>query len=261
MGLVANLVENLVEQPPLIHGEATSERTWRHWLAEQRCIELAVRDWFPATSRLVVVAPHPDDEILACGGLIATHVAQGGEVLIIGVTDGEASHGEAPPITRAALAEMRRQERLAGLRALGLSAPAVLSLALEDGQVQPQAEVLLQRLLSELRSTDVVVSTWEQDGHPDHDAVGSAVRRACATVGCVSLAAPVWTWHWATPGDARVPWHRLRALPLEAEFGARKQAALALHQSQLQPRGADVGAVLESEILLRAAWRTEYFFV
>lgn len=257
MGLVATIDEPL----PLIHGEATSERTWRHWLAEIRCPELALRDWLAPDARLVVVAPHPDDEVLACGGLIATHVAQGGEVLVVGVTDGEASHGATAWPARAALSALRRQERRRGLQALGLADPAVLALALQDGQVQQHAEVLLQRLLCVLRSGDVVVSTWEHDGHPDHDAVGAMVRRACATVGCLSLAAPVWTWHWATPGDARVPWNRLRALPLEAEFGARKQAALALHQSQLQARSAELGAVLETEIVLRAAWRTEYFFV
>jgi LmbE family N-acetylglucosaminyl deacetylase len=223
--------------------------------------ELNVSDRLPAGARLVVVAPHPDDEILACGGLVAAHAAQGGQVLTVAVTEGEASHGDAPGFNREALAETRRSERLQGLRQLGLAQPAVLALALDDGKVQAQRDTLLEHLMSLLHRDDVVVSTWEHDGHPDHDSTGWAVRLACTAIGCTFLAAPVWMWHWASPGDTRVPWRRMRAMPLSAHDVSRKQAALAAHQSQLVPRSTSQGAVLGDAIVQRAAWRTEYFFV
>lgn len=250
-----------LDLPGLIQGEATSATVWRCWLAGLRCHELALHDWLPAQARLVIVAPHPDDEILASGGLISTHVAQAGSVLIVAVTDGEASHDEASPVNRNELASLRRSERWLGLRTLGVAQPNVVSLALQDGGVQQQEHVLLERLLALLQPTDVVVSTWENDGHPDHDATGRAARMACAAIGCACLAAPVWMWHWATPDDARIPWRRLRGLPLGAGDSSRKQAALEAHHSQLVPRSVDVGAVLGPAILERAAWRTEYFFV
>ena len=109
-----------LDLPGLIQGEATSGLAWRSWLAGLRCHELSVPDWLPAHARLVIVAPHPDDEVLASGGLIATHVAQGGRVLIVAVTDGEASHDEAPSIQRDDLAWLRRSERWMGLRTLGV---------------------------------------------------------------------------------------------------------------------------------------------
>lgn len=250
-----------LDLPGLIQGEATSGLAWRSWLAGLRCHELSVPDWLPAHARLVIVAPHPDDEVLASGGLIATHVAQGGRVLIVAVTDGEASHDEAPSIQRDDLAWLRRSERWMGLRTLGVLQPAVVSLGLEDGRVSLQERTLFDRLTSLLQPTDVVVSTWEHDGHPDHDSTGQVARAACAARGCAYLAAPVWMWHWAAPGDARVPWRRLRGLPLGAAEGLRKQAALAAHRSQLSPRGAQVGAVLGPAIVERTAWRTEYYFV
>ncbi len=245
----------------LIQGDGTGELTWRCWLASLRCHELSVADWLPASARLVIVAPHPDDEILACGGLIATHVAQGGRVLVVAVTDGEASHHESPSLNREDLAYVRRNERRQGLRLLGLAQPEVTSLALADGHVQQQGSLLLARLMALLKPGDVVVSTWEHDGHPDHDMTGQMARRASAAIGCAYLAAPVWMWHWACPGDERVPWLRLRGLPLSAGDGSHKQAALAAHRSQLCPRSADQGAVLDPAIVQRAAWRTEYFFV
>jgi LmbE family N-acetylglucosaminyl deacetylase len=247
--------------PGLIQGEATGDLTWRRWLAGMRCHELSVQDWLPNDARLVVVAPHPDDEILASGGLISTHAAQGGRVLIVAVTDGEASHAGSPSIHSDDLAGIRRDERLLGLRLLGLSPPAVLALGLADGQARQQSAVLFERLVSLLQPGDVVVSTWEHDGHPDHDTTGEMARKACAATGCPFLAAPVWMWHWANPGDARVPWHRLRGVPLSAGAASLKQAALAAHRSQLSPRGVDLGAVLGTAIVQRAAWRTEYYFV
>lgn len=254
-----------VDLPGLIHGEATDALVWRCWLAGLRCHELSVENWLPSSARLVIVAPHPDDEVLASGGLIATHLAQGGRVLIVAVTDGEASHGGLSAVKRDDLAYLRRSERWLGLRLLGLAQPTVVALGLEDGLVQQQQQALFERLTSLLQPTDVVVSTWENDGHPDHDTTGEVARRASAAIGCAYLAAPVWMWHWATPGDTRVPWRRLRGLPLSAADGSRKRAALAVHRSQLSPRstepGTELGAVLGPAIVERAAWRTEYFFV
>lgn len=241
--------------------EATSCLVWRRWLADQRCHELSVQDWLPAHARLVIVAPHPDDEILASGGLIATHVAQGGRVLIVAVTDGEGRHDEAAPATRDDLAYLRRSERWLGLHTLGVPQPNVVSLALEDGHVQQHERTLFNRLMALLQPTDVVVSTWENDGQPDNDSTGQVARAACAALGCAFLAAPVWMWHWATPGDARIPWLRLRGLPLAAADGLRKQAALAAHRSQLSPQGTQREAALGPSMVERAAWRTEYFFV
>ena len=250
-----------VDVPRLIQGESTHGVAWRCWLAGLRCHDLSVQGWLPAQTRLVIVAPHPDDEVLACGGLIATHVARGGRVLIVAVTDGEGSHDSTPSVNRDDLAWLRRNERRQGLRLLGLPQPEVRSFALQDGLVHQQAHVLLRRLMSMLLPTDVVVSTWENDGHPDHDTTGRMARTACAAIGCAYLAAPVWMWHWATPGDPRVPWRRLRGLPLAAADGLRKQAALSAHRSQLGPRSVDLCAVLDPAIVERASWHTEYFFV
>jgi len=48
------------------------------------------------------------------------------------------------------------------------------------------------------------LAPWTSDLHGDHEAVGRAARRAAGRV----LFYPVWMWHWARPGDSRVPWRR-----------------------------------------------------
>ena len=212
-------------------------------------------------ARLVVVAPHPDDEVLACGGLVAMHRDQGGAISVIAVTDGEASHADSPHWQPEALAATRRCESLAGLDHLGVADCAVTRLAIPDGRVAHHTLRLALKLQLLLRPSDVVSTTWRFDGHPDHDATGFAASLACSVVGCRLIEAPVWMWHWATPGDPFVPWHRLQRLPLTAQARERKQAGLAAHASQLDPSGRNGGAVLGAAIVARASRADEYFFV
>jgi LmbE family N-acetylglucosaminyl deacetylase len=245
----------------VIDGDGCAESVWRDWLSAISVPPLPLEDWLPATARLVVVAPHPDDEVLACGALLAMHAARHGECCVVAVTDGEASHPGSTLWSPKKLAAVRGAERVEGLRRLGLCGVRVHGVGLPDGAVHAQRAQLQQRLNDVLQPADVVVATWSQDGHPDHDACGTAAQQACAAVGCCLLTAPVWMWHWATPGDVRVPWHRLRALPADSTAWNRKQAALQAHASQRAAREGGQGPVLGAEILARAARQCEYFFV
>ncbi len=234
-----------------------TEAIWRRWLA---CLPMPPLE-VDTASRLVVVSPHPDDEVLACGGLIAHHVARGGEVAVLAVTDGEVSHAGDVSWPAQRLAAARRAERLAGLARLGVAAESVHSLHLPDGGIEAHRSALAERLMSELRPSDVVVSTWAFDGHPDHDAAGAEARQAGAQRGCGVLAAPVWMWHWSEPEDPRVPWQRLRVLRLSPVQRQAKRAALACHTTQLAPRARDLAPVLDAAILARAERIQEVYFV
>lgn len=252
--------------PQPLHAPAA----WQEWITARPVARLGVADIVPARQRLVVVAPHPDDELLACGLLMQAHAQQGGRSLIIGVTDGEASHAGDPGWAAPALAAARREERLAGLRALGLQGAPLRLLGLSDGGVAQQRPALARALHEALAPGDVVVSTWRLDGHPDHEACGAAAAEAARAAGATLWEAPVWMWHWADPAHAQIPWQRLRALRLGGSEAAcavaRKQMALAHHRSQLAPRaggaaGADgAGPVLDAAIVQRAAWPFETFF-
>ena len=248
----------------LIQGQSTPEIRWRPWLQQHLSRPEPFAQWLPDTARLVVLAPHPDDEVLACGALLALHAARGGDSLIVAVTDGEASHRDAQNHSRdheLSLAETRCAERAHGLRALDLGAEHLTSLHLPDGHVRQHETELVRRVTGMLRPSDVIVSPWRFDGHPDHDACGRAAARASAATGCALWEAPIWMWHWARPNDSRVPWMRMQALAISHAACASKQAALAAHVSQLTPRGDRFGAVLDVAIVARAARRAEYFFV
>ena len=134
------------------------------------------------------------------------------------------------------LAVQRRHERASGLRRLGLHVP-VHALCIPDGHVTDHEDELVLELCRRLRPDDVLLTSWRLDGHPDHEATGRACARAALLTGASLIELPIWAWHWARPGDAAVPWHRMRRLPLSARALSDKRAALAAHRSQLLADG------------------------
>ena len=254
--------------PRLIQGEGTTGQTWQAWPGLRQLGQVSLNALLGARQRLVVLTPHPDDEILSCGGLLACHAARGGASLVVAVTDGEASHKGLPGWNADRLAERRRRESVSGLALLGRfgsDSLRVVRLGMKDGGVGPCAEQLLGSLRRLLASDDLVVSTWCFDGHPDHDAVGAAAIAGCAAVGCKLVQAPVWMWHWSCPDDSRVPWSRLHRLSLPASVVNAKQSALSAHASQLEARRDErfqlLDPVLGRQIQDRAGWDCEYYFL
>lgn len=81
---------------------------------------------------ILVVAPHPDDETLGCGGLIALCARAQHPVSVLAMTNGEASH-PGDQIWQHKLGQIRQQEQRNALKTLGVPNPDVISLALPDG--------------------------------------------------------------------------------------------------------------------------------
>ncbi|MFH8462659.1 PIG-L deacetylase family protein [Streptomyces sp. NPDC017991] len=225
-----------------IDAEGTDEAEWQ----EARLPDSLPRLALPA-GPVVVVAAHPDDEVLGFGGTIAALVHAGVEVHTVCLSDGEASHGPGTPSTRARLAARRRGELSAALRELGeLPDPVYAGLpdtALGEPVHENEARAVIGGLLDAVGAA-LCVAPWEGDLHSDHEAAGRAARRAGRDTSTPVWSYPVWMWHWARPHDRRVPWHRAAVLPLPEPVIDRKRAALARFTSQLEPRGAGVAPVL-----------------
>lgn len=226
-----------------IEGAGTPEREWAAWAAPEGWPELRIDPPGPP----LVVAPHPDDEILGVGGLLSRL----GAAELAAITDGEASHPGSVVHTRDELAALRRDETAEALERLGLTRTPVHRLGHPDGGIdEDRLAVELAGLLTPGRWCLV---TWAGDGHPDHEAAGRAAARACTLAGARLLEFPIWAWHWATPGDARVPWERALRVTLTASDRAAKESALDAFPSQTQPLGpapADA-AILPPHVLAR----------
>ncbi|ALZ84570.1 acetylglucosaminylphosphatidylinositol deacetylase [Pseudomonas oryzihabitans] len=211
----------------------------------------------PPGHRAVVVAPHPDDEILGCGGLLCLLGELGRRLALVAVTDGDGSHPQSTLWPASRLRNTRPLETREALRRLQLERTTVTRLAIPDGQVSEQEDLLCQRLLDFLTPEDVVFATWRLDGHPDHEATGRAAVEACRVRGARCIEVPIWTWHWAAPGDARVPWARAQRLDLEDDVVALKRQAVNAFGSQLtEDSSTGQGPILPDTVVTRLtrAW-------
>jgi LmbE family N-acetylglucosaminyl deacetylase len=124
--------------------------------------------WTPDDGALLVVAPHPNDEILGAGGLMQTWVAGGREVSVLSVSDGEAAN---PGFE--GLANVRRGEGREALRKLCPTHVSVTRLGLPDGRVTEYLNRVRNAMLSFCRDRLTLIAPYEHDGHPDNDAVGA----------------------------------------------------------------------------------------
>ena len=207
---------------------------------------------------VLVVAAHPDDEVLGVGGLLAGLADLGADVRLLWATDGEASHPGSTADLAARLAGVRRAEAEAAMAALGLGSAAREHLGLPDGGLPAREDRLAAALADRVGPDDVLLAPWAGDGHPDHEACGRAARRAASTAGASLLEYPVWAWHWAEPADPRIPWSRARRADLGAEAVARKAGAIECFRSQVGPIGPapEDAAVLPERVL--AHFRRHY---
>ncbi|WP_320775672.1 PIG-L family deacetylase [Streptomyces sp. CRN 30] len=220
-----------------IQAPGTDEARWRAWDGWARMPPFAL----PEAGRAVVVAAHPDDEVLGVGGTLALLAETGLEVTVVSVSDGEASHPGSTRVTPGRLAGIRARELRAALDELGLRDTEVVRLRLPDTEVAGQEDSLAARLTDLLPGAALCLAPWTGDVHGDHEAAGRAARTAARAASVPCRFYPVWTWHWAEPGDPCVPWDRAARIALPPAVQARKRAAVDRFVSQIHPLGPEEG--------------------
>ena len=185
---------------------------------------------------LLVLAPHPDDESLGCGAVLAQVFARPGPVLkahIICLTNGAASHPQSLAVPADKLAAIRRSELEAAVVHLGGTARDISFLCAKDGELVA-SRAIVDEVITIARAIDagLVLAPSPLDPHCDHEAAARIGRMVAAGLQDVRLGFyPVWS-RWRGGGVAPVP-HGTQAvrLPL-GKFAAQKAAAIAAHASQ-----------------------------
>jgi LmbE family N-acetylglucosaminyl deacetylase len=212
-----------------------------------------------STHRLLVCAPHPDDETLAAGELIQLARAAGAEVRVIFATDGDNNpwpqrwlerRWRIGADERARWGARRRREAVAALGALGIedAARAVRFLGWPDQGLTDalmrdgDAVAVLTDEVARFMPTHVALPALS-DRHPDHSALRVMLDLALLRAGsaCVRLGYVV-----HAKEQAAIP----LAVPADAARHQRKQQAMLAHASQI---------ALSRGRLLQLAARPEHF--
>jgi LmbE family N-acetylglucosaminyl deacetylase len=201
-----------------------------------------VADW---RSSAIIVAPHPDDETLGCGGVAIKKLRSGADVRFVFVTDGSASHRDRVDPGR--LRAMREEEAIEAVRRLGGSADSVTFLRVPDGSAEHHVGKIaagIAPLLDAWRPQNVFV-THAQEPPRDHVAANAGVREALRLYGrpATVFEYPVWYWHqW--------PWVRLHGDAPGLNRAALRQTIrtfAGLRGIRLYNSSAFVGDVLEAK--------------
>jgi LmbE family N-acetylglucosaminyl deacetylase len=206
-----------------LEGRGTDESAWLTCSELRRLGACSMQP--PDSGRVVVIAPHPDDEVLGAGGTTAILARQGARIVLVAVTNGEAS----APERAEELRKVRPRESARAAATLGITPTLSYALGLPDGRVR--AHDVEACLVPLLEPGDLVLAPWAHDGHPDHDEVGRAAQCACATAGARLLAYLVWAWHWAQPGE--LAWEKACRVELGDPVAKRKREAVLCFTSQL----------------------------
>jgi len=185
---------------------------------------------FLPASTIVVVSPHPDDEVLGAGGLIRSAAHAGIKVTVLSVTDGEAAYPDWKGLDK-----IRRREMRDALSVLVPQNVPTRHLGIRDGRVDANRSSLFDAIDRLMSGTTLLVAPYEDDGHPDHDATGEVCCEVAALRNVTLWRYPIWMWHHGSP--ERLEGKALGRFALDEASMAAKARAMHCFASQMRPLG------------------------
>jgi LmbE family N-acetylglucosaminyl deacetylase len=189
-------------------------------------------------SSILIVAAHPDDEILGCGGTIARHVSIGDTVNILIVAEGVTSRdGRRSADGRSEeLAALRHAAELAA-KAIGAQPPRMLGLPDNMLDTLPLLDVIkpIEAIINEIKP-QIVYTHHAGDLNVDHRVVHQAVVTSCrplpeSTVAAIYSFETLSSTEWQSMGAVFQP---QRWVDIENTLD-RKLAALSAYESEMRP--------------------------
>jgi len=185
---------------------------------------------------MLILAPHPDDESLGCGGLIAAASAAGHPPFVLVLTDGTGSHPNSRSYPPGRLRAVREQEARDAVAILGLPAGRIGFMGLRDTAAPMEGEpfrtaVTAIRTILKAIDARTILAPWQHDPHCDHLAAHRMAAAVADECGARHIAYPV--WGWTLPPETMLSGPLPQGLRLNIESHvAAKQCAIAAHSTQ-----------------------------
>lgn len=213
---------------------------------------------FKHNGNVVIIAPHPDDEVFGCGGFIAQQVVEGNAPHVIVLTGGGASHRGCCLTSESDIISARRKLTHKAMSVLGLPESHLHELDFTDGNISegnPEEKKELEALISEI-NPDVILVPHHGEGWPDHLAArdlgielagdDTAVYEYC-----------VWMWYYR---QKHLDWNNAYVRKMTEAEHQKKLKAINIYHSALAPCGKPWVGVLPKLFVEANSTNIELFF-
>ena len=217
------------------------------------------RSALPLTDKTIIIAPHPDDEVIGCAGLMQALVERGTPPHVIILTGGEGSHRGCCDTSAEEIIAARHQLTLKAAATLGLPESHIHCLHYPDGGValEHSETEKLQALLSELAPQSVFVP-HRGEGWSDHLQAAEIVKHLLKGQDASIYEYCVWMWYynvWC------LDYRNARVLPMSRAQHMRKLQAIDEYVTPQAPCGKPWSGVLPKPFLTAAKWKKELYFL
>jgi LmbE family N-acetylglucosaminyl deacetylase len=221
-----------------------------------------------AIGTALVVAPHPDDETLGCGGTVALLARSKVRLFLAFMTDGGAPHPFYAHYSPGMIAEIRKAEARSAAAILGLAPDRLSFLDAEDGTLaglygegKAQVAARIAGLILETKP-DAVLLPCRRDGSSEHEAAFLLVEDALSRAGLGPrlLEFPIWAWRnplllLKPMLTSRIIWRH--AFPQMRDL---KDSAIDTYASQVRPIAPETTPALPPDLVSEFRRPEEFLF-
>jgi LmbE family N-acetylglucosaminyl deacetylase len=185
------------------------------------------------SQRILIIAPHPDDDIIGCGGSIACYLQNGISITVVFMTSGDAGCLETSTEDTASIREAEAKAAAGVLGQMDLE-----FLRNPDGYIQANQEknlISLTRIIRRQKPA-VIYFPHRHEGHIDHRATHDIVREAARRAGgpwFTECGTPPWSAKTLLCYEVWTPIQNISYVEDISSYMDLKVQALTMHHSQI----------------------------
>lgn len=213
---------------------------------------------FVSVLKVLIIAPHPDDEVIGCGGLIARLVNEKHSPHIIIMSGGEGSHNGCCNTPKQDIVVARRRLTRNALAVLGVPVENIHELDYPDGSINthnPETEKL-KDLIAKIKPDAIFVPHWGE-GWADHvNARKIGIELVLDDTEVYEYC--VWMWYYNVWRG--LDWRNAAILRMTSKEYERKLRAMDAYIKPLAPCGKPWSGVLPSLFIKANQWDKELYF-
>lgn len=208
---------------------------------------------------VMILAPHPDDEVFGCAGLISRLVSEGRPPYIVIFTGGGGSHRGCCDTAEQEICDNRRRLAAKALASLGVPSDHISFLDFKDGSIADRPNDQMQKLdqlIADVKPASIFFP-HSGEGWPDHLAVRLIGIEEALKHNIPTYEYCVWMWFYV---QRNLNWPTARTIHLSDQEHTAKLEAIDIYSSALAPCGRPWIGVLPPLFMKANSSRTELYF-